>query len=95
MRKNFLNQNFTFIDRKKGLTHVVLGICPEKIFLKINLTHVRPENFLTLLMSGKIPPPPARSPTFSKQKFAPGPRISLIGPGTKKHKERNFPTFPC
>jgi hypothetical protein len=57
MRKKFLNQNFTFIDRKKGLTHVVLGICPEKIFLKINLTHVRPENFLTLLTSGKIPPP--------------------------------------
>ena len=70
MRKKFLNQNFTFIDRKKGLTHVVLGICPEKIFLKINLTHVRPENFLTLLMSGKIPPP-ASSPTFSGKSRAP------------------------
>ena len=45
MRKNFLIQNFTFIDRKKGLTHVVTGICAEKIFLNLNLTYVRPENY--------------------------------------------------
>jgi hypothetical protein len=30
---------------KKGLTHVVTGICKEKHFLDLSLTHFRPENF--------------------------------------------------
>jgi hypothetical protein len=32
MIKNFINQNFTYIDLKKVLTHVVTGIYPEKSF---------------------------------------------------------------
>ena len=32
LKKHFLNPNFTYIDLKKGLTHVVTGICPEKFF---------------------------------------------------------------
>jgi hypothetical protein len=36
MRKNFLNQNLTFIDKKKGLAHVVAGVCPENFFFNLN-----------------------------------------------------------
>jgi hypothetical protein len=28
--KTFSKPKFTFIDRKKGLTHAVIGICPGK-----------------------------------------------------------------
>jgi hypothetical protein len=74
MRKNFLNPNFTFIDRKKDLTHVVIGICPEKFVWNVTLGNVRPENVLDpFLMSEKklypTPPPPPGSPT----KICPGP----------------------
>ena len=89
MRKNFLNQNFIFIDRKKD------PCCNRnlsaKMFLNLSLTNVRPEIFFdAFLMSGKkfsLSTP--GSPTFSekigppKQTFAPGPRISLIGPAAK------------
>jgi hypothetical protein len=47
----------------------------KKIF-NISLTDVRPENFFDpTTFLGKIGPP--------KYKFAPGPRISLIGPDGK------------
>ena len=46
---------------KKGLTHVVIGICGEKFFLNLTLANVRPENFQfdPFLMSEKNPPPPS------------------------------------
>jgi hypothetical protein len=77
MRKNFLNQNFIFIDRKKGFH----PCCNRNLSAK---------NFFdAFLMSGKFFSLPPGSPTFSgkigppKQTFAPGPRISLIGPAAK------------
>ena len=76
MRKNFLNPNFTFIDRKKGFDP-----CCNRLKHFLNLSF-----FYTFLMSEKMfyAPPP----TFSEKigppetKFCPGPPNFSVRPCT-------------
>ena len=64
---------------KKDLTHdVVIGISAEKIFLKLTLANVRPENFFDPFLMSEQKSPPARQHFWGKigppkEKFAQDP----------------------